>query len=193
MSRLLALAMTTAFAVAGTSVFAASAPAPTHDPKTDLAIQLMQITNFDQMMTTMRQQVSASIEQSIGIANSCAASQPVFGEFTQALGDKLADALTSPEFKVDVASVYAETFDEQELRDIIAFYQSPLGRKMLAKMPELMQRSTQISQERIKAIMPDIESITEHYRPLIQQASQQCDAPAAKPAKAKTTTPGAGH
>jgi uncharacterized protein len=195
MFRPLAAALTAVLAIACTSALAAPATtaAKADDPKTELAIQLMQITNFDQMMATMRQQVSASIEQSMGIAGSCASSQPVFGEFTQALADKLSDALTSADFKVDVASVYAETFDEQELRDIIAFYQSPLGRKMLAKMPELMQRSTQISQERIKAIMPDVQAISEHYRPLIQAATQQCDASAAKPAASKKATPAAGH
>jgi uncharacterized protein len=185
------IAVAAALALACTNALAAPAKAP--DAKTELAIQLMQITNFDQTMATMRQQISTSIEQSMGIEASCVTSQPVFGEFTKALGDKLTDALTSADFKVDVASVYAETFDEQELRDIIAFYQSPLGKKMLAHMPELMQRSMQISQERIKAIMPDIQQISEHYQPLIQDAAKQCDAPAAKPTKTKTTQPAAGH
>lgn len=40
-----------------------------------------------------------------------------------------------------MADIYADTFDEQELRDLLAFYESPAGRKMVEKLPELSRRS----------------------------------------------------
>lgn len=45
------------------------------------------------------------------------------------------------EFVEAAAAIYARAFTASELREIAAFYQTPIGQKMLAKMPGLMQDS----------------------------------------------------
>jgi uncharacterized protein len=160
---------------AGTSTPQNAAAPKSADGKTALAMQVMEITNFDRLIESMRSQVAASIEQSAGFANQCAAAKPEFDEFAKALSGKLTGALMSNDFKVDVAAVYAETFDESELRDLIAFYKSPLGKKLIARMPELTSKSMQISQSRIQAITPDLERIVADYEPRIAAASKGCD------------------
>ena len=40
-----------------------------------------------------------------------------------------------------MANVYANEFTEQELKDIVAFYKSPLGKKLLASEPRAIQFS----------------------------------------------------
>jgi hypothetical protein len=159
------------------------------DAKTTLAMEVLAVTNFDDLIESMRSQVAASIEQSAGIANQCAAAKPTFTEFGKALSDKLTQTLMSSDFKVDVAAVYAETFDEDELRDIVAFYKTPLGQKLIARMPELTQKSMQISQDRIRAIAPDLQKISEEYKPRIAEASKACAAPADQ----DSVVPSGGH
>jgi hypothetical protein len=39
------------------------------------------------------------------------------------------------------ARIYATHFSEQELRDLLAFYQSPLGKKALAEEPKVLDQS----------------------------------------------------
>jgi uncharacterized protein len=41
----------------------------------------------------------------------------------------------------DLAKIYAETFSEPEMKEIIAFYQSPAGKKMLDQQPRLVDAS----------------------------------------------------
>lgn len=41
---------------------------------------------------------------------------------------------------------YAQSFSEDELDQLLVFYHSPTGRKVIAKQPELMQRLVQQSQ-----------------------------------------------
>ena len=43
--------------------------------------------------------------------------------------------------------LYMRTFTEAELRDLIAFYKTPTGRKSLEKMPELLQEGMKIGEE----------------------------------------------
>jgi uncharacterized protein len=174
---------------------ATAAPAPSKasdakpaDEKTALAMQVIEITKFDRLVESMRSQVVASIEQSVGAANQCAAAEPEVDAFAKALSDKLVETLSSSDFKVDVAAIYAETFDESELRGIIAFYKSPLGKKLLARMPELTQKSMQVSQDRIRAIMPDLQKISADYEPRIAEASKACAVPGAGDA-----SPPVGH
>jgi hypothetical protein len=41
----------------------------------------------------------------------------------------------------DIAKIYAESFSEQEMKEIIAFYQTPAGKKMLDQQPRLVDAS----------------------------------------------------
>jgi hypothetical protein len=72
------------------------------------------------------------------------------------LGKDLTDVATQmrkdlqPRFSelVDaMAKFYAEAFTEQEMKDILAFYQSPTGKKMLDQQPKLVDSSMKFAQD----------------------------------------------
>ena len=44
------------------------------------------------------------------------------------------------------AQLYAHAFTEQELKDALAFYKSPLGRKLLEQEPNLLDQSMKNAQ-----------------------------------------------
>ena len=46
----------------------------------------------------------------------------------------------------EVAGIYAAHFTEQELRDLVAFYRTPLGRKLLAQEPIALNESLKAAQ-----------------------------------------------
>jgi hypothetical protein len=56
----------------------------------------------------------------------------------------------------EMVPLYAETYTLDEIRQLSAFYASPLGQKMLANMPTLMSRSMEISQ---RVMMPRIQKM----------------------------------
>jgi hypothetical protein len=51
-----------------------------------------------------------------------------------------------PEFTAEVERLYALTFSDEELDAMITFYKSPLGKKMLDRLPGLMQQTTTMGQ-----------------------------------------------
>jgi uncharacterized protein len=63
---------------------------------------------------------------------------------------KMNAELGGPAFRDQLLSAaakeYAREFDESELRALIAFFDSPSGRKMLDRQPVLMQRSMALGQ-----------------------------------------------
>jgi hypothetical protein len=52
----------------------------------------------------------------------------------------------SAEVMNEVAKLYAARFTEQELKDALTFYKSPLGRKLLAEEPNLLDQSMRNAQ-----------------------------------------------
>ncbi len=47
----------------------------------------------------------------------------------------------------EVAKAYAQHFTEAELKEIIAFYKSPVGRKMLTEEPKAIEQSLKAAQD----------------------------------------------
>ncbi|MGD7653833.1 MAG: DUF2059 domain-containing protein [Verrucomicrobiales bacterium] len=52
------------------------------------------------------------------------------------------------EIRMDMIKIYTDAFTEDELRELIAFYTSGVGRKSINLMPELMQKGAMVGQKR---------------------------------------------
>ena len=48
-----------------------------------------------------------------------------------------------------MVEIYSEIYTEEEIKDMTAFYKSKTGQKVLEKMPEIMQRSMELTQSRL--------------------------------------------
>jgi hypothetical protein len=55
--------------------------------------------------------------------------------------------------------LYAETFSDEEISGMLAFYGSPAGRAMLEKMPALVTKIMGVAQAQMKDILPEIQRI----------------------------------
>jgi uncharacterized protein len=73
-----------------------------------------------------------------------------------ALSDSLDDMM--PRVVQGTARIMARDFSAQELRDMLAFYQSPTGQAVLRRMPEVTQQSMQMSLSLLPGFMQKFES-----------------------------------
>lgn len=62
----------------------------------------------------------------------------------------------SAEILNEVAKIYASRFTEQELKDTLAFYKSPLGRKLLTEEPSILDQSMKTAQTWAEALSQEI-------------------------------------
>lgn len=65
-------------------------------------------------------------------------------------------------------TLYANTFTEAQLKDIIAFHKTPTGQLFIKKQPELMKRSMELGQKRMAEIMPKIQAMTKELEESIR-------------------------
>ncbi len=59
----------------------------------------------------------------------------------------------------ELAKLYTRNFTEVELRDLIAFYQTPTGRKLVALLPQFSQARMNIGQRRMQEHMAEFEQL----------------------------------
>ena len=70
-------------------------------------------------------------------------SNPMLGKDLNEVAAKLQTELTprTAELLDDGARLYASKFTEQELKDVLAFYKSPVGRKVITQEPAILDQS----------------------------------------------------
>ena len=98
------------------------------------------------------------------------AAQPQLAPFEDVLRDFYRKHLDYATLKPDLVRLYVETFSEKDLDDMIAFYQTDLGRRMLAKLPEVQAKSIALSQQRLQAALPELMSAVRARMEELQRA-----------------------
>ncbi|HXG57340.1 MAG TPA: DUF2059 domain-containing protein [Vicinamibacterales bacterium] len=56
--------------------------------------------------------------------------------------------MTAPDgLMANIVSVYAKHFSAEDVRGLVAFYNTDVGKKLIAMMPKLLQESMEVSQK----------------------------------------------
>lgn len=59
--------------------------------------------------------------------------------------------------KSDYAALYTKHYTEKELVDLLAFYQTPLGKKLVETMPDITAESSLLGQKLVQEHMPELQ------------------------------------
>jgi uncharacterized protein len=124
-----------------------------------MALNLLEITNARSGIDRVMKSAEGTIRQQL---DTLSIDLPPEGREEVAAVRKdcikwLSDNLSWDQMKDIYVDIYAHIFNEDEMGELIRFYQSPLGQKMLKKMPEIIQLSVQRSQALIQKKMPELQ------------------------------------
>ncbi len=122
---------------------------------------------IEESFAMVKQMMPAQMKQ-MGFSDAASSGQAQ--DAIQKTMDLVMSEMSWDKLKGDYISIYAETFTVEELKGLVRFYASPIGKKLIEKQPELMQRSMQISQKQMMALMPKIQELTQQLQ---QQESAQ--------------------
>jgi len=75
--------------------------------------------------------------------------------------------------KPDMVNIYAESFTASELREIIAFYSTPTGRKTIDQMPKLMSKGGRIGAKRVEDNIQELQQMIQDEAARIQKTQAQ--------------------
>jgi hypothetical protein len=77
-------------------------------------------------------------------------------ELQTALREFMDEHFRFEDMEPDFIRMYADLYTEEEIRGMTAFYRTPIGRRVVETMPDLMAASQRITQERMEAVMPQL-------------------------------------
>jgi hypothetical protein len=60
------------------------------------------------------------------------------------------------EMEPDFIRMFADTYTEEEIRGLVAFYRTPLGQRMIETLPEITAASQRIVMERLQTALPEL-------------------------------------
>ena len=78
-------------------------------------------------------------------------------QFGDVMRDFLRKYMTWESLKDEYALIYARTFTEPELRELTAFYRSPIGQKVATSLPQLMNEGAELGQRKGMEHMPELQ------------------------------------
>ena len=132
-----------------TIVFSMGASA--QDKTSDLK-KLIELMNSEKMVSEMLNNLTPILKQQ--------ANERIQGEDAQKKVDLFVDymmqelkELSNKLINEDMVRIYSEKFTHEEIKELIKFYESPVGKKIIEKMPEM---STEIMNSMMKQ-MPEFQ------------------------------------
>jgi hypothetical protein len=111
------------------------------------AKKMVEAANLDKMLQEMYQQINDVIIRNLVNKDSC----------LESIRTPLTDLLTKYDHKIlnadivktEIQKIYKQEFTEEEINSIVAFYQTPAGKKALEKAPLLATKGIEIAQKEI--------------------------------------------
>ena len=134
--------------------------------------EVLRLTKVDKMLAPLIDQIQQvqiqQLQQMALSREAYAAAQ----RYLQQINNLVAREMRWQEIKNDCVGLYTDAFTEQELRQLIQFYSTPLGQKVVEKMPVLMWQSMQLGHKKMMKIKPEIQALSEEMIQEIQKQNQ---------------------
>ncbi len=174
MTRLRVLCAAVALACASGQVFAATA---SHNAAAE---KFLTLANADKLGTPVYMQVQQMFAQRFAQTKAPATKQPVLESYQAKANAALDNAIGWNKLKPKMVDLYTQTFSEQELKDLVKFYESPLGKKVLREMPKVTQQSAQLTQQSLEPAVPVVNKLLDDMTKELDPNAGKAAAPAKK-------------
>ena len=130
----------------------AIAQSPPSAEAVDTARQIIALKGGENIFNTL---IPGVIEQSKYMFEQ---QNPNLGNALRDVATKLRNELTprQAELHSEDAKVYSSRFTEKEIKDLLAFYQSPLGRKLITEEPRALDQSMTYAQDWARRLSDEV-------------------------------------
>jgi len=151
--RTLSLCSALVLAISSAPTLAASA---SHEAKAE---RFLELVNADRLTVAVYAQVQQMFAQRFAEAQAPESKQAVLERYQTKADAELDKAIGWGKLKPEMVDLYAAEFSEKELAELIEFYQSPLGSKVLTKLPQLNAHSARLTQAKLEGAVPHVNKL----------------------------------
>ena len=149
-------------AVAVCSLTVGLAAAAADDAKRAKIEELLKVMKTESMTEQMFGQMKGMMASQM--KNATPENQKAGEELSNKILAMVQDRMSWTKMKPEYVRIYEETFSDEEISGMLAFYQTPVGQAMLEKMPTVMAKSMEIGRRMMGDLMPEIQRMTTEMR-----------------------------
>ena len=84
-------------------------------------------------------------------------SNPMIEPYRKVMLDFFSKYMSWDSMKDEMAQIYVDAFTIQELKELTAFYATPVGKKAALLMPQLMAKGGELGMKRVQDNMPELQ------------------------------------
>jgi uncharacterized protein len=150
--------------------------ADTHEAAVRELLQLMEIMNV-------------TIEAADLMLDAQIKHNPQLAPYADILRSFVAKVLQEADIETSLVRLYKEAFSESEVRDMIAFYRTPTGKKAVSKIPELMQKGMSLGTEAAQNHSAELAEMISQRQRELEKRPPAGDKPPAMPPPAGDKPP----
>lgn len=136
------------------------------------AKRFVALSRADRLAVPAHMQVRQMFAQRFAQAGGSEAQKAVLERYQAQADAALERVVGHGKLEPELASLYADAFTEAELKELLAFYQTPVGRKVLEQMPQLMAHAAQLTQERLQQAVPEVDKLLGEMTAELQPTKQ---------------------
>jgi hypothetical protein len=148
----------------------AAEPAPSEASLRDLLALTRAQDTLDTMLAQMDAAMETSMRQAMEGQALSDAQRKLVDEMRGEMIALLKAEMAWNKMEPGMLEVYRTSFTQSEVDGMLAFYRSDAGKAVVAKMPLVLQNSMKLAQERLGAVMPQVQALQQEYLAKIEAA-----------------------
>jgi uncharacterized protein len=139
--------------------------------------ELMALTNskalLDQMYAQVDGLMESSMKEAMGGRTGNEEQQRLAAELRSKIVALLREDMSWEDLEPVYLQLYTSTLSQAEVDGMNAFYRSPAGQAVIAKMPLMMQSLMKVLMERMQVMMPKARALGEEYGRKLRAAGEK--------------------
>lgn len=123
------------------------------------ARRFLQLTRADKLSVPAYAQVQQMFAQRFAQVQGKDSQKPILERYQAQANTALDKAVGWQTLEPELVDLYVRAFTEAELKELLAFYQTPTGRTLLEQLPQLNAMSAQLTQDRLQKAVPEVNQL----------------------------------
>jgi uncharacterized protein len=141
-----------------TLLFSMDTHAVTEDGRAKAAMRLLDAMDMRvNLARTVEQVTEAEVEKT-----------PALVPYKSVLLEFMNKYMGYDNIKADLAKLYADAYTQSELEELARFYQTPVGKKLLNKLPELTVQGARLGQQKVEEHLDELRALVARESQRIQ-------------------------
>jgi hypothetical protein len=148
----------------GFLIFLVAALAHAQTSKRASVEELLELSGVEAMVEAQYSQLDqllVGVGEQLGVKES---ERESFDKFMIGVVESMKSGMSWERKKEPMIDIYLESYSEEEIQGLLAFYRSDVGQSLMRKSPEVMDKSARLTQEMFNEFMPAFKERIEQFR-----------------------------